>query len=432
MATKPFSTSAPSTPPEADLPLRSDTPDGRGLPPSPPFTPAQNREQQQRHLEPTTANVDQILQFLTRLRSEGRNIPITCAKVDLPQSQLAELDSCLHARGWGDKVRYDYDGTIGEAHLYLRMPSAIHEQFTQAVADEIQKGLAALGKRFSSYDEQAALETGKVWKSGSTTLEYTEPELVDHDEKDDTRLGIVRHSPDASFAHESTGPQAPGLVIEVSYSQQRNKLSRLADSYITNSRHKIRCVIALDIVYYSPKQTGRERDKTATLSLWRPAVEEHEEGNIGFCMPIKEAVPFRDSKGRLCDGSLDLSISDFLRPSLCGKLSAEAKQDAITIPFATLVRLLDKAETCSESRVESEDDTPKVFRKRKRSPSEQLSSPRERSFADLELADSAKERNMDIDWQGSSKRRSLPSGHPQKPRRSSRNRKSGKAAGELT
>lgn len=430
MATKPFSTSAPSTPPEAALPFRSDTPDGRVLPPSPPFTPAQDREQQQRHLEPTTANVDKILEFLTRSRIGGRNIPNTVANFDLSHSQLPELDRCLHAEGWEDKVRYDYDGTIGEAQLNLRMPSAIHEQFTQAVADEIQKELAALGNRFSSYDERAAFETGKVWKSGSTTVEYTEPELVDRDE-DDTGPGIVRHSPDASFAHESTGSQAPGLVVEVSYSQQRNRLSRLAESYITNSRHKIRCVIALDIVYHSPKQTRSERDKTATLSLWRPGVEEREEGNIGFCEPIREAVPFRDGKGRLCDGSLDLSISDFLRPSLCDRLSAEAKQDIITIPFATLARLLDKAEACSESRVESEDDTPKMFRKRKRSPPEQLSSPSEEVYADLELADSAKAQNIDIEWRGS-KRQNHPSDHSAEPRRSSRKRKSGKGAEEVT
>jgi hypothetical protein len=271
------------------------------------------------------------------------------------------------------------------------MPSAIHEHFTQAVADEIQKELAGLADWLSSYDQRAALETRKVWKSGSTTLEFEEPALIDRDEKVDTGPEIVRHSPDASFTHESIGAQAPGLVIEVGYSQQSNKLSRLADSYITNSRHKIRCVIALDIVYHSPKQTGSRHDKTARSSLWRPGVEQHEEGDIGICIPIMEAVPFRDGKGLVCDGSLDLSISDFLRPSLCRKLSAKANQETITTSFTTLARLLGKTETCSESRTESEDNAPKMFRERKRSPSEQLSSPREKAFAKLELEDSVKE-----------------------------------------
>jgi hypothetical protein len=132
------------------------------------------------------------------------------------------------------------------------MPGAPHENFVQAVADELQKELAGLADRFTPYDQRAALEAGKVLKSGSTTLEFEEPALVDRAEKDDTGPRIVRHSPDASFTHESSGAQAPGLVIEVGYSQQSNKLTRLADSYITNSRHKIRCVIALDIVYHSP------------------------------------------------------------------------------------------------------------------------------------------------------------------------------------
>jgi hypothetical protein len=432
MATKPFSTSIPSTPPESDLQLRSHTPGGRVLPPSPPFTPAHDREQQQGHLELTTANIDRILDFLTRHPSGGHNVVDVRATFDLPQSQLPELERRLHAGGWGDKTRYDYDGTDGEGQFCLRMPSAIHEQLTQAVADEIQKELAALADRFSSYDKRAALETGRVWKSGSTTLEYKEPDLVDSENEDGTGLDIVRHSPDASFAHEDTGPLAPGLVIEVGYSQRSNKLSRLAESYITNSRHKIRCVIAVDVPYHSPKQTGSSRDKTATVSLWRPGVEEHEEGNIGFCMPIMEAIPFRDGEGRACDGSLDLSISDFLRPLLCGKLSAKAKQDIITIPFATLARLLDKAETCSGSRAESEDDAPPRYRKRKRSPSEQLSSPRETTFAKLELADSTKERKMDMEWQGSRENKRLPSDRLPEPRRSLRKRNSGKVAEDVT
>jgi hypothetical protein len=89
----------------------------------------------------------------------------------------------LHPEGWEEKVRYDDDDAIGETQLCLRMPSALHEQFTKAVADNIQKELAALANRCSSCDERAALEIGKICKSGSTTLEYTEPKLVDREFK---------------------------------------------------------------------------------------------------------------------------------------------------------------------------------------------------------------------------------------------------------
>ena len=149
MASKSSSTSASSTPPLTDLPFRSQTPDGRTLPPSPPFTPTHDQERQQRHLKLTTANVDRILQFLTRHSSEGQqDTPNTRAAFDLPQSQLVELERCLHDKGWKEKVRYDYDGTIREAQLCLHMPSAIHEHFTQAVADDIQKELTVLADRF--------------------------------------------------------------------------------------------------------------------------------------------------------------------------------------------------------------------------------------------------------------------------------------------
>jgi len=107
MATKPFSTSIPSTPPESDLQLPSHTPGGRVLPPSPPFTPAHDREQQQGHLELTTSNIDRILDFLTRHPSGGHNVVDVRATFDLPQSQLPELERRLHAGGWGDKTRYD-------------------------------------------------------------------------------------------------------------------------------------------------------------------------------------------------------------------------------------------------------------------------------------------------------------------------------------
>jgi hypothetical protein len=145
-----------------------------------------------------------------------------------------------------------------------------------------------------------------------------------------------------------------------------------------------------------------------------------------------EAVPFRDGKGLVCDGSLDLSISDFLQPSLCRKLSAKANQETITISFTTLARLLGKAETCSESRTESEDDAPKMFRERKRSPSEQLSSLRGKAFAKLELEDSVKEQDIDVDWSGPSERQSLLGGHLPKLRRSSRYRNSDNAVEDLT
>ena len=54
----------------------------------------------------------------------------------------------------------------------------------------------------------------------------------------------------------------PSVVIEVSYSQKRKDLPRLADAYILGSDADIRVVVGLDIEYRGTKK--------ATMSVWRP------------------------------------------------------------------------------------------------------------------------------------------------------------------
>jgi hypothetical protein len=77
-----------------------------------------------------------------------------------------------------------------------------------------------------------------------------------------------KHDPDAQFRHSKA--QFPGIVIEVSYSQKRKDLERLADDYILGSDSDIRVVVGLDIEY----KTG----KKATLSIWRPNIITNEAG----------------------------------------------------------------------------------------------------------------------------------------------------------
>ena len=80
----------------------------------------------------------------------------------------------------------------------------------------------------------------------STTITFDDPDHGPHD-------------PDGSFGHRSA--PYPGVVIEVSYSQKRKDLQRLADDYILGSSSSIRVLVGLDIEY-----NGR----SATLSVWRP------------------------------------------------------------------------------------------------------------------------------------------------------------------
>ena len=96
------------------------------------------------------------------------------------------------------KLRYDYEVSDLGGKLVLHMPSAVHEDFIRSLESTIEKELASLANQLSTKDETIAAEIRRIHKSGSTTLQYT----------------IV-------------GSQAPGLVVEVSYSQRSKKLSQL-------------------------------------------------------------------------------------------------------------------------------------------------------------------------------------------------------------
>lgn len=69
----------------------------------------------------------------------------------------------------------------------------------------------------------------------------------------------VRREPDAQFQHREAA--YPGVVLEVSYSQDGKNLRRLATDYILRSNGDIKAVIGLDINYHG---------KESTVSLWRP------------------------------------------------------------------------------------------------------------------------------------------------------------------
>lgn len=78
-----------------------------------------------------------------------------------------------------------------------------------------------------------------------------------------------KYEPDASFIHDDA--QYPGVIIEVAYSQKKNRLGRLAENYILDSDASVRVVIGLDIEY------GKESRKAA-LSIWRPELFQTADG----------------------------------------------------------------------------------------------------------------------------------------------------------
>ena len=59
------------------------------------------------------------------------------------------------------------------------------------------------------------------------------------------------------------------VILEISYTQKRRDLARVAQDYILGSGGNIRVVVGIDIDY---------KDKSATLSIWQPRLQANEAG----------------------------------------------------------------------------------------------------------------------------------------------------------
>ncbi|KAF2167420.1 hypothetical protein M409DRAFT_54021 [Zasmidium cellare ATCC 36951] len=356
-----------------DSPVSSAT-----VPPSPPSSPKQH-----------CPTVDRLLRIIRLHKAGSRpNHPEEYRPFSLPAAQLEEFQQRLGQQGldgyFGDKLRWDYDPRERGGSFKLRMPSQVHERFTALVDDAIYESLKGLSV------EVKALED--VYKGRSTTIALHAPQLENSSQESEQEDVVAHRSPDATFYHCSRDA-LPMCVVEVSYSQQRKSLPRLAETYIVDSRHKIRCVVGLDIAY----GTG---SKEARVSVWRPGTEVDEDGKrVGVCRCDVDAVVVRGSDGSVGEGELVLNMRDFVPKRLLEEADADK---TIAIPFARLASLLAAAEARSSttSPPRSRSSTPETFRKRKRSPSEELSDGREAAYLRLEEAELEKETTLDGEWTG--------------------------------
>ncbi|KAK5112885.1 hypothetical protein LTR85_011112 [Meristemomyces frigidus] len=404
---------APETPPSSDIER-----DTSHLPPSPPLSPKRR----------TLSTVDRLIGVL-KLRKVGRLASESDWRIfRLFPTDFAELQERLRREegllSWyEDKVRYDYDPARGE--YVLRMPSALHECFIASVEDAITGAIAALVERLggseSEDDVKVAQCLGEVYKGRSTTIELHAPRLENSSQETQASGGedvvIVRPSPDATLYHPFA-PACPALVLEVSYSQQRKDLPRLAESYIVDSRHAVRCVISLDIPYTNmvgkkgkKAATAKDRNEVATVSIWRPGTETDEDGDeVGICRQDTDAIPFRNTDGTACAGALNLTIADILPISALSTLHASAANDQISIPFANLASFLAAAERSTTTNPLTTPTVPTTaaptkFRKRKRTPSEELSSGREEEYTRQEEQEVERDRSADGAWRARSRQR---------------------------
>ncbi|KAF2752754.1 hypothetical protein EJ05DRAFT_515416 [Pseudovirgaria hyperparasitica] len=253
-------------------------------------------------------------------RQDGRNLttsPWDVYSLDPRgyQELQHELERDESLRGFAQhKLRYDYFPST--SRLVIRMPTNLHKIFIIRIVEEIQVQL-------ESFQDTSAEFAKEIMSGGSASIKFTDEEYGKHD-------------PDAQFRHSKA--QFPGVVIEVSYSQKRKDLERLADDYILGSDSDIRVVVGLDIEC----KTG----KKATLSVWRPNIitNETQEKELVAQSVVANQV-FRDTNGNPSPsraGGLRLRLRDFATEALAG---ADVQlRDPIILPVNKLCSLLEQAE----------------------------------------------------------------------------------------
>ncbi|KAK0655467.1 hypothetical protein B0T16DRAFT_397050 [Cercophora newfieldiana] len=149
----------------------------------------------------------------------------------------------------GSRCSLDYDPT--NSLLITRMPSPIHKFFTNLLANEIRDQLKGISERADKVGHFA----GQIEYGGSSRVLLREG--ISDEGLGVTDHVVVRREPDGQFQHPDAA--YPGVVFEVSCSQDGKDLKKLASDYILRSNGDIKAVVGIDI-----------NDEVSTVSLWRP------------------------------------------------------------------------------------------------------------------------------------------------------------------
>lgn len=131
------------------------------------------------------------------------------------------------------------------------MPGQLHESLGEDIKQEILHQLNTIAQSGSP----SAIFARDIRSRGSADIIFQDVEYS-------------KHSPDASFQHPKA--QYPGVILEVSHSQKKRDLSKLAYEYILGSDADIRVVVGIDVEYKGSKK--------ATISVWRPHIGPNELG----------------------------------------------------------------------------------------------------------------------------------------------------------
>jgi len=155
------------------------------------------------------------------------------------------------------------------------MPSPLHESLLSYITQQLILQLRVVAQS----DSPSAKFADDIENSASA-------EIVSKDAQ------YGSHQPDASFQHFDA--QYPGVILELSYSQKKKDLSRLADAYILGSNADIRVVVGIDVEYKGSKK--------ASISIWRPYIGVDAVGE-------KELSVVQTVTEKVCSRALEMGIS---------------------------------------------------------------------------------------------------------------------------
>ncbi|UPK91248.1 hypothetical protein LCI18_002183 [Fusarium solani-melongenae] len=227
--------------------------------------------------------------------------------------------------------RFDYEPRHGR--IILRIPSTTQEVFVQLIKSAIHDELA----RVASHDTKAGLFASQIVSAGSSRIFLDDNEDSDSDDRDVT-LKNTRRQPDDQYQHNKAA--FPGVVIEVSSSEDKKRLSKLAKQYIHFTCGNIKAVICIDI------NPGIH----STISVWRPRfTEERRTSTVTMDIEhVVQAEPFRSADGRSMNGerALTLTLHDFAPDVLCRNIPPIS----ISLSFAQICEFMARAKRIHEVR----------------------------------------------------------------------------------
>lgn len=384
------------------------------LPPSPPQSPKAPKQATSISSTPSTPSTPSLtpaslLEIVKRTKngehltpgSAYSTYPLTPRDHETFNTLLDNDEDDDTAAWYRHKFRHDWDP---EASTYtIRMPTPLHEIFIRSFIAELVHQIRSLAVT----SPELAPVVSRIRDGGSPSIKLHHGSLVSSQEEEDAGTAVAR-CPDGTLWYETHG--LPSTVLEVSYSQKRKDLPYLADSYIVDSQHDIQTVIGLDIEYLSTTTEPEKRNKLATISVWRPEMLVDDDGeDVGACKTVQDAVPFRSRDGSCSPGAFEIALAALLPVDVATE-HPEVNRHVVTISHARLAEMLDQAEEMhhmikAREGAPAANKKPGKWRKRRRTPPEELSSGAESRFAHVERAAEDKAAKEDGDWGRRAKRR---------------------------